>query len=111
MAIFDAHWRYAAEGRPLVAVAGWEYGTGSSRDWAARGPHLLGVRAIIAESFERIYRSNLIGMGVLPLQFKNEQTRQSIELDGTESVDILGFTDGDGVRQSLKAGLPNRMVQ
>ncbi len=100
MTIFDAHERYEMEGRPLVVVAGREYGTGSSRDWAARGPHLLGVRAIIAESFERIHRSNLVGMGVLPLQFQNGDSRNALGLDGTETVDITGFGDGIGVNQA-----------
>jgi len=101
MTIFDAHERYEKEGRPLVVVAGREYGTGSSRDWAARGPHLLGVRAIIAESFERIHRSNLVGMGVLPLQFQHGDSRSSLGLDGTESVDIIGFDGGIGVNQEV----------
>ncbi len=101
MTIFDAHERYEKEGRPLVVVAGREYGTGSSRDWAARGPHLLGVRAIIAESFERIHRSNLVGMGVLPLQFQNGDSRTSLGLDGTETVDITGFDGGIGVNQEV----------
>ena len=99
MTIFDAHTRYADEGRSLVVVAGREYGIGSSRDWAARGPHLLGVRAIIAEGFERIHRCNLVGMGVLPLQFQNGHTRESLGLDGTETVDILGFEGRIDVNQ------------
>jgi aconitate hydratase len=99
MSVFDARRRYTDEGRALVVVAGREYGTGSSRDWAARGPHLLGVRAIIAESFERIHRSNLVGMGVLPLQFQHGHTRRSLGLDGTETVDVEGFEEGIGVRQ------------
>jgi len=103
MTIFDAGKRYAGEGRALVVVAGREYGAGSSRDWAARGPHLLGVRAIIAESFERIHRNNLVGMGVLPLQFQERETRQSLSLDGTETVDILGLEGGVGVRQIIAA--------
>ncbi|MDP7390549.1 MAG: aconitate hydratase AcnA [Alphaproteobacteria bacterium] len=89
--IFEAHERYRAEGKALVVVAGGEYGTGSSRDWAARGPHLLGVRAIVAEGFERIHRSNLVGMGILPLQFQDGVTRKTLGLDGTETVDINGF--------------------
>ena len=95
--IFDAHLRYAHEARALVVIAGKEYGTGSSRDWAAKGPHLLGVRAIIAESFERIHRSNLVGMGVLPLQFTDSDTHQSLGLDGSECVDILGLEGGIGI--------------
>ena len=89
--IFDAAGRYAAEGRPAVVVAGTGYGIGSSRDGAARGPHLLGVRAIIAEDVERIHRSNLIGMGIMPLQFPAGTTRKTLGLDGTETVDITGF--------------------
>ena len=84
MTIFEAHERYRAEGKALVVVAGGEYGTGSSRDWAARGPHLLGVRAIVAEGFERIHRSNLVGMGILPLQFQDGVTRKTLGLDGTD---------------------------
>ena len=91
MTIFDAHLRYLEEDRPLVVVAGKEYGTGSSRDWAARGPHLLGVRAIIAEGFERIHRSNLVGMGVLPLQLPHGVTRDTLGLTGRETVDVLGL--------------------
>ncbi len=101
MTIFDAHSRYAEVARPLVIVAGREYGIGSSRDWAARGPHLLGVRAIVAEGFERIHRCNLIGMGVLPLQFQNGDTRTTLDLDGTETVDVLGLEGGVAINQSL----------
>ncbi|MNL47669.1 Aconitate hydratase [compost metagenome] len=75
-----------------MVIAGQEYGTGSSRDWAAKGTNLLGVKAVIAESFERIHRSNLVGMGVLPLQFKLDQNRQSLNLTGRETLDILGLT-------------------
>ena len=91
MSIYDAAMRYQAEGVPLVVVAGKEYGTGSSRDWAAKGTNLLGVKAVIAESFERIHRSNLIGMGVLALQFVGEQTRQSLGLTGNEKLSIRGL--------------------
>ncbi|MBD9416657.1 aconitate hydratase AcnA [Pseudomonas sp. PDM16] len=91
LAIYDAAMRYQAEGVPLVIFAGKEYGTGSSRDWAAKGTNLLGVKAVIAESFERIHRSNLVGMGVLPLQFKNGQDRKSLGLTGREKVDISGL--------------------
>ena len=91
LAIFDAAEKYKAEGTPLVVVAGKEYGTGSSRDWAAKGTTLLGVRAVIAESFERIHRSNLVGMGVLPLQFAEGQDRKTAGLDGTETFDIEGI--------------------
>ncbi|RAU41543.1 aconitate hydratase AcnA, partial [Pseudomonas sp. RIT409] len=90
--IYDAAMRYQQEGTPLVIVAGQEYGTGSSRDWAAKGTNLLGVKAVIAESFERIHRSNLVGMGVLPLQFKNGQSRKTLELTGKEVLDIAGLT-------------------
>ena len=90
MRIYDAAERYREEKTPLIILAGKEYGTGSSRDWAAKGPMLLGVRAVIAESFERIHRSNLIGMGVLPLVFTNGNSAQSLGLDGTESFDIIG---------------------
>ena len=93
LAIFDAAERYKAEGTPLVVVAGKEYGTGSSRDWAAKGTTLLGVRAVIAESFERIHRSNLVGMGVLPLQFAEGHDRKTAGLDGTEVFDITGVAD------------------
>jgi len=94
MAIYDAAMLYQAENIPLVVIAGKEYGTGSSRDWAAKGTKLLGVKAVIAESFERIHRSNLIGMGILPLQFKGTSTRKSLRLDGTETFDLTGL-DGD----------------
>jgi aconitate hydratase len=92
--IYDASMEYQRQGVPLVAVAGKEYGSGSSRDWAAKGTALLGVRAVIAESFERIHRSNLVGMGVLPLQFLAGDTRESLGLDGREMFSIGGITDG-----------------
>src|SRR5690554_5151241 len=82
MSIYDAAMRYQEEGTPLVVFAGKEYGTGSSRDWAAKGTRLLGVKAVIAESFERIHRSNLVGMGVLPLQFVDGQSAVTLQLDG-----------------------------
>ncbi len=94
MPIYDAAMKYQAEGVPLVVIAGTEYGTGSSRDWAAKGTRLLGVKAVVAESFERIHRSNLVGMGLLPLQFKDGVNRQSLKLDGTETFDITGL-DGE----------------
>jgi aconitate hydratase len=94
MTIYDAAVKYQAEGVPLVVVAGKEYGTGSSRDWAAKGTRLLGVKAVIAESFERIHRSNLIGMGVLPLQFKPGTDRKTLKLDGSETFDIVGIEKG-----------------
>ncbi|OEC40105.1 aconitate hydratase 1 [Pseudomonas sp. 1D4] len=92
LAIYDAAMRYQAEGTPLVIIAGKEYGTGSSRDWAAKGTNLLGVKAVIAESFERIHRSNLVGMGVLPLQFKEGTDRKSLGLTGRERIAILGLS-------------------
>jgi len=92
--IYEAAMRYKAAGVPLIVMGGKEYGTGSSRDWAAKGTRLLGVRAVIVESFERIHRSNLIGMGVLPLQFKNGTTRESLGFDGTELFDITGLEQG-----------------
>ena len=95
MSIYDASVKYKAEGTPLIVLAGSEYGTGSSRDWAAKGTLLLGVKAVIARSFERIHRSNLIGMGVLPLQFLEGQDAESLELTGTETFDIVGQTDPD----------------
>src|ERR1700689_2315832 len=94
MAIFDASVKYKAAGTPLVILAGKEYGTGSSRDWAAKGTMLLGVKAVIAESFERIHRSNLIGMGVLPLQFKDGENAETLELTGKETFDIVGLDRG-----------------
>ncbi|HEV2863771.1 MAG TPA: aconitate hydratase [Pyrinomonadaceae bacterium] len=95
MSIYDASINYQAAGVPLVIFAGQEYGTGSSRDWAAKGTKLLGVRAVVAESFERIHRSNLVGMGVLPLQFKEGMNAQSLKLDGDEVVDIIGLQEGE----------------
>jgi len=101
--IYDASIAYQNAGVPLVILAGKEYGSGSSRDWAAKGTALLGVRAVIAESFERIHRSNLIGMGVLPLQFKDGQTAQSLGLDGTETFAITGITELN------KGGIPKEV--
>jgi aconitate hydratase len=92
--IYDAAMRYQEEGVPLIIVAGQEYGTGSSRDWAAKGTRLLGVKAVIAQSFERIHRSNLVGMGVLPCQFKDDTNAASLRLDGTETFELLGIEDG-----------------
>ncbi len=94
MSIYDASIKYQAEGTPLVVIAGHEYGTGSSRDWAAKGTRLLGVKAVVAASFERIHRSNLVGMGVLPLQFKEGVNAQTLKLDGTETFDVVGL---DGI--------------
>ena len=92
MSIFDASVKYAERGTPLIILAGKEYGSGSSRDWAAKGPKLLGVRAVIAESFERIHRSNLVGMGILPLQFEAGQNAESLGLTGEEVYDFPGLT-------------------
>jgi aconitate hydratase len=94
LAIYDAAMKYRADGTPLVVLAGKEYGTGSSRDWAAKGTNLLGVKAVVAESFERIHRSNLVGMGVLPLQFKEGENAQTLGFDGSETFDITGLKDG-----------------
>jgi aconitate hydratase len=91
LSIFDAAAEYRKRGTPLVIIAGQEYGTGSSRDWAAKGTNLLGVRAVVAQSFERIHRSNLVGMGVLPLQFKDGTTAATLKLDGSETYDVLGL--------------------
>jgi aconitate hydratase len=91
MSIFDASVKYAERGTPLVILAGKEYGSGSSRDWAAKGPRLLGVRAVIAESYERIHRSNLVGMGILPLQFVNGETVESLGLTGEETYNFPGL--------------------
>jgi len=93
MSIFEASERYRADGTPLIILAGKEYGSGSSRDWAAKGPALLGVRAVIAESYERIHRSNLVGMGILPLQFAAGQTAESLKLNGEEVFEIAGIRD------------------
>jgi aconitate hydratase len=93
MAIWDAAERYMGDGTPLIILAGKEYGTGSSRDWAAKGVQLQGVKAIIAESYERIHRSNLVGMGVLPLQFKEGEGAAALDLTGFERYDILGLSD------------------
>jgi aconitate hydratase len=101
--IYEAAMRYQKEGVPLIVIAGKEYGTGSSRDWAAKGPRLLGVRAVIAESFERIHRSNLIGMGILPLVFVEGMTRKSLNLDGSERFDIEGLDHQFHPKMKLKA--------
>ncbi len=94
MSIYDAAMQYQAAGVPLVVIAGKEYGTGSSRDWAAKGTRLLGVKAVVAESFERIHRSNLVGMGVLPLQFQLGTTRETLQLDATDTFDLTGLSGG-----------------
>jgi aconitate hydratase len=103
MSIYDASVKYREEGTPLVVIAGSEYGTGSSRDWAAKGTLLLGVKAVIAKSFERIHRSNLIGMGVLPLQFLDGQDAESLELTGTETFEISGHTDPNADKVKVTA--------
>ncbi len=105
LSIYDAAMKYQAAGIPTIVIAGKEYGTGSSRDWAGKGPRLLGIRAVIAESFERIHRSNLVGMGVLPLQFLPGQNAESLGLTGFESFDILGIS---GVRMQPKQKLTVR---
>jgi aconitate hydratase len=101
MPVYDAAMRYKAEGTPLIVLAGKQYGAGSSRDWAAKGVHLLGVKAVIAESFERIHRSNLVGMGVLPLQFRPGEGWKSLGLDGTEVFDVIGISEGLRPRKEL----------
>ena len=101
VSIYDASMKYQAEKTPLVIIAGQEYGTGSSRDWAAKGTNLLGVKAVVAQSFERIHRSNLVGMGVLPLQFKEGTTAQTLKLDGTETYDIVGLDANIKPQQDL----------
>ena len=107
LAIYDAAMKYKAEKVPLVVFAGKEYGTGSSRDWAAKGTNLLGVKAVVAESFERIHRSNLVGMGVLPLQFLAGQNAQTLGLKGDEVVSITGLKDGAGKVASVVAKRPD----
>ena len=99
--IYDAAVAYQASGTPLIVIAGQEYGTGSSRDWAAKGTNLLGVKVVVAQSFERIHRSNLVGMGVLPLQFKDGASAQSLKLDGTETFDVLGLSPAVKPQQDL----------
>jgi aconitate hydratase len=94
MSIFEASLLYKKEGTPLLVIAGKEYGSGSSRDWAAKGPALLGVKAVIAESYERIHRSNLIGMGVLPLQFQSGENAHTLKLTGEEIYSIKGIEEG-----------------
>jgi aconitate hydratase len=101
MSIYDASIKYQAAGTPLMVFAGQEYGTGSSRDWAAKGAALLGVKAVIAESYERIHRSNLVGMGVVPCQFKEGVSAATLQLDGSETFDLLGLEAGITPRQEL----------
>jgi len=102
MPIYDAAMQYVADGTPLIVIAGKEYGTGSSRDWAAKGPSLMGVRAVIAESFERIHRSNLVGMGVLPLQFLPGKNAATLGLTGMETYDIEGISESANQRMAPK---------
>ena len=113
MAIFDAAERYRKENVPLIVIAGKEYGTGSSRDWAAKGTLLLGVRAVIAESFERIHRSNLVGMGVMPLEFEPGQSGESLGLSGQETFDIVGIAQDlkPGKRLTVRAKAPDGKVR
>ena len=105
--IYDVAMRYQREGTPLVVLAGREYGTGSSRDWAAKGTMLLGVKAVIAESFERIHRSNLIGMGVAPLQFLSGQSAATLGLTGRELIDITGLTRPEASEVTVTATPPD----
>jgi len=110
--IWDAAERYMAANTPLIVLAGKEYGTGSSRDWAAKGVWLQGVRAVIAESFERIHRSNLVGMGILPMQFKPGESWKSLGLSGEETFEILGLSDTMQPRQefTVRATRPDGSV-
>jgi aconitate hydratase len=103
MSIFEAAERYLAEGVPTIVLAGKEYGSGSSRDWAAKGPNLLGVKAVIAESYERIHRSNLLMMGVLPLQYLPGENRESLGLSGKETFSIIGVENGDASEVTVRA--------
>jgi len=101
MTIYDAAMKYKEAKTPLVVIGGKEYGSGSSRDWAAKGTLLLGIRAVLAESFERIHRSNLVGMGVLPLEFQNGESRETLGLTGFEQIDITGFAAGLAPRKTV----------
>jgi aconitate hydratase len=101
MSIYDASMKYQKAGTPLIILAGAEYGTGSSRDWAAKGTRLLGVKAVVAQSFERIHRSNLVGMGVLPLCFLEGVSAQTLKLDGTETYSLRGLNDDLKPRQQV----------
>jgi aconitate hydratase len=103
MTIFEASRRYLADGVPLVVLAGKEYGSGSSRDWAAKGPNLLGVKAVLAESYERIHRSNLLMMGLLPLQYLPGESRESLGLTGREEFSILGLQNGEASEVAVQA--------
>jgi aconitate hydratase len=108
LSIYEAAMRYQQEGVPLIVIAGHEYGTGSSRDWAAKGTRLLGVRMVIAESFERIHRSNLVGMGVLPLQFPEGANARSLKLDGSETFSVTGLSDEIRPRQKVRFGIERK---
>jgi len=103
MTIFEASQRYLAEGTPLIVIAGKEYGSGSSRDWAAKGPNLLGVRAVIAESYERIHRSNLLMMGIVPLQFVDGEGREALGLTGREEFAVAGIDDAEAREVTVRA--------
>ncbi len=103
MTIFEASQRYLAEGVPLIVIAGKEYGSGSSRDWAAKGPNLLGVRAVIAESFERIHRSNLLMMGVLPLQFLEGENLETLGLSGRETYSVTDVENAEAREVTVRA--------
>jgi len=100
--IYDVAQKYIAEGVPTIIFAGKEYGSGSSRDWAAKGPSLLGVQAVVAESYERIHRNNLVGMGVMPLQFKPGESLESLGLTGKETFDIVGISEGISPGQDVQ---------
>jgi aconitate hydratase len=103
MTIFEASERYLADGTPLIVLAGKEYGSGSSRDWAAKGPKLLGVRAVLAESYERIHRSNLLMMGILPLQFLDGENPDSLGLSGREEFSVVGVENGEAREVMVRA--------
>src|SRR5690606_20921056 len=109
MTVYEAAMEYKKAGTPLLVLAGKEYGSGSSRDWAAKGTYLLGIRAVLAESFERIHRSNLVGMGVLPLQYKAGESAETFGLDGTETYSLEGLDDKikPGQELTLEAVHPN----
>ncbi|HBN23119.1 MAG TPA: aconitate hydratase, partial [Holosporales bacterium] len=113
LSIYDAAMKYKEEGVPLVIFGGKEYGTGSSRDWAAKGTRLLGVKAVITESFERIHRSNLIGMGVLPLEYTQGETRETLNITGAEVVSISGVSDGlePGKKLTLSITYPDGTIR
>ena len=111
MSIYDAAMKYQSEGTPVIVIAGKEYGSGSSRDWAAKGPRLLGVRAVIAESYERIHRSNLVGMGILPLEFLPDDNAQALGLTGTEQFDISGLDNATAKSVTVRATAPDGSVK